>query len=147
MPDRLIIQDLTAECRLGLYEWEQEKPQPIGIDLELAVDAARAARRDSVGDAIDYARLVTSVKELAQRRSFRLLETLAESIASLILQKFDTNQVRVRVKKRALPGVDYAAVEVERTRRGVLRPRTAARRSPARHGFSERRAVERARRV
>ena len=128
MPDRLIIQDLAAECRLGLHEWEQEKPQPIWIDLELTVDAARAARRDSVEDTIDYARLVTAVKTLAQRQSFRLLETLADSIASLILQEFDTTQVRVRVKKRALPAVDYAAVEVERPLRRSLKAGRGARR-------------------
>ena len=131
MADTLILKDVTAECRLGVFEWEQEKPQTIWMDLELAIDAARAARRDEVADAVDYGRLVTSIKQLAQGRSFKLLETLAETIASMVLQEFQTTRVKVRVKKRALPGIDYAAVEVERTRRVLpLRhsPRMSARR-------------------
>ena len=130
MPDRLMIQELTAECRLGVYEWEQEKLQTVWIDLELAIDSARVAKTDDVKDAIDYGRLVTSVKQLAQEKSYRLLETIAEAIASLILSQFETSEVRVRVKKRALPGIGYAAVEVERKavrRRGIAR-RDAGRR-------------------
>ena len=58
-----------------------------------------------------------------------VLQRLGEPM--FLLEEFRVPQVRVRVKKRALPGIDYAAVEVERTRRGVLRPE-AARRSPER---------------
>ncbi len=126
--DRFIIEGIEAECRLGVYEWEQEKPQPIWIDLELAIDAKRASARDDMRDAVDYAALVASVREEAQRRPIKLLETLTETIASLVLEQFGTPWVRVRVKKRALPGIGYAAVEVERTvaaRRPVRRLRAA----------------------
>ena len=114
MPDKLIIKDLTASCRIGVFEWEQQTPQPIWVDLELAIDASRAAAKDDLHDAIDYGRLVTAVKQHAEHHRFRLLETLAEGIAQLVLKEFNAPQVLVRVKKRALPGVDYAAVEVVR---------------------------------
>ena len=114
MPDRLVIQDLSASCRLGISEWEQEKPQTIWIDLELAIDASRAARRDEVGSTIDYARLVDSVKRVVEARPYRLLETVAEHVAALVLEQFETRKVMVRVRKRALEGIGYAAVEVER---------------------------------
>lgn len=122
MPDRLILQDLTAECRLGVYERERETPQPIWIDVELSIDAKRAAAQDDVKDAVDYAALVAAVRELAQAKPYRLLETLAETIAGLVLERWRTDRVRVRVKKRALEGLGYAAVEVERD---TARPRRA----------------------
>lgn len=131
MADALILRDVTAECRLGVFDWEQEQPQTVWIDLELAIDAARAAQRDEVADAVDYGRLVTSVRQLLQGRTFRLLETLAEAIASMILQEFQTARVRVRAKKRALPGIDYAAVEIERTRRRARRRAAGRRRADA----------------
>ncbi len=125
--DRLVIADLTVQCRLGIEEWEQEKPQPIQIDLELAIDAARAAKTDDVQESVDYGRLVTAVRELAERKPYRLMETLAEEIASLILAQFVIPRVLVRVKKRALPGIDYAAVEIERARRPSARRGVEAR--------------------
>ena len=126
MSDRLILQDIEASCRLGVYEWEQTTPQPVWIDLELAIDAVRAAASDQVGEAVDYAALVAAVRELAQRQRYRLLETLAEAISSLMLTRFKTRWVRVRVKKRALEGMGYAAVEIER-RAGRRRVRVAVR--------------------
>ncbi len=117
MADHLIIRELVAECRLGVSEAEQEKPQPVWIDLELEIDAARAARRDAVSDAVDYAALASAVKRVVGDKPYHLLETLAEDVAALILERFATEQVFVRIKKRALPGIDYAAVEIVRSRR------------------------------
>jgi dihydroneopterin aldolase len=114
MPDRLLIADLEVSCRLGVFDWEQANPQPIWIDLEVGIDAAKAAKHDDVKDALDYARLVSLVRTLAEQHPFRLMETLAEIVAEGIRREFHEPYVRVRVKKRALPGVGYAAVEIER---------------------------------
>ena len=114
MTDTLSIQDLSADCRIGVFDWEQAQPQTIWIDLALAIDAAKAAERDDVVATVDYGRLVTSVRSLVQGKPYRLLETMAEEIATLILREFPTAQVRVRVKKRALPGVEHAEVEIVR---------------------------------
>ena len=124
MADTLRIQDLAAECRIGVTEEERAAPQTIWVDLELAVDAARAAARDDVRSTVDYAALVGSVRELAQSRPYRLLETMAEEVASLVLGESGTSWVRVQVRKRALAGIGYAAVAVERT---AARPRAARR--------------------
>ncbi|PIQ83831.1 MAG: dihydroneopterin aldolase [Candidatus Omnitrophica bacterium CG11_big_fil_rev_8_21_14_0_20_63_9] len=131
MPDRLIISDLEAQCRIGVFEWERAQPQPIWIDLELPIDAARAAERESVEDTVDYARLVQAVKRVAEERTYRLMETLAEAVAQAVVQEF-APRVSVRVKKRALPGIAYAAVEVERV--GQRRARVARRRVRGRVG-------------
>ena len=88
MPDRLIIADLEVSCRLGVFDWEQAHTQPVWIDLELAIDAARAAAHDDVKDALDYARLVSMVKIVAEQQPFRLMETLAEMAAEAIRREF-----------------------------------------------------------
>ena len=123
MSDRLLLHDIEAACRLGVYESEQATPQPIWIDLELPIDAAKAAASDDVSDALDYAAIVTAVREVAQARSYRLLETFAETVAMLIVERWKVAAVRVTVRKRALKGIGYAAVEIERRanrdRRGV----------------------------
>ena len=123
MTDKLIINNLTAKCQIGLTEEERATPQTIWIDLELAVDAAKAALRDRVEDAVDYAELISEVQATAQRAPYNLLETLADHLAILILGRFKVPWVRVKVKKRALPGIDHAAVEVERCLARALRSR------------------------
>ena len=117
MPDRLILHDVAISCRLGVQEWERRTPQSVWIDLELAIDAGRAASTDDVRQTVDYAQLITAIKELAQAQPYQLMETLADKIASLALRQSGAPRVRVQVKKRALAEVGYAAVEVERTAR------------------------------
>ena len=130
MPDTLTLHEITIECRIGVEEWERAIPQPIWVDLELSIDAARAARRDDVRQAVDYGRVVAAVIEVARSESYRLIETFAEAIASRVLAEFSVPRVRVRVRKKALPGLGYAAVEVERA--------TARRRVRARAGSAGR---------
>ena len=114
MGDLLTIADIVAECRLGVYDWEQRTPQTVWIDLELEIDARRASTTDRVDDAVDYGRLVTVVKEVAGAKPYGLMETLAEAIASTVLNAFPTPAVLVRITKKALPGIGYAAVEIRR---------------------------------
>lgn len=115
--DKLIIRGLTAKCRLGVTEEERAAPQHVVIDLELAIDAAKAAQGDNVADTVDYAALAAAVLQLASQRPVRLLETLTESIARLAIERFYVKQATVRVTKRALPGIDGATVEITRTSR------------------------------
>lgn len=114
--DTLTIAGLSAECRLGVTEQERLRAQTVRIDLELSIDAAKAASRDDVRDAVDYAQLVGYVRGLAEERERRLIETLAEQIAAGVLKRFGPAEVQVRVAKRALPGIDHAAVSIRRTR-------------------------------
>ena len=114
MSDKLIIHGLTAQCRIGLTEEERASAQTVWVDLELSIDAAKAAERDDVRDAVDYAELVSAVRRCAEGRPVALLETLAEELAGLVLHEFQTPQVLVRVTKRALPGIEAATVEIQR---------------------------------
>ena len=129
--DQLTISNLTAKSQIGVTEEERSTPQTVWIDLTLAIDAAVAARRDRIEDTIDYAALVAEVRDIAQRTPYRLLETLAEHIATVATGRFKVPEIRVKVKKRALAGIDYAAVEIVRTRGARRRTRRFGRRIPA----------------
>jgi dihydroneopterin aldolase len=114
MADRLILSEIAVDCRLGVYEWEQKNPQTVWIDIEAVIDVPKAAATDDVKDAVDYAELVASVRKLAQGKSYRLMETLAEDAAALVLGLTRSPWVRLRVKKKALTDVGFAAVDVVR---------------------------------
>ena len=125
MPDLLHIHQLTTEVRIGVSGVERATRQPLWLDLELVIDAKRAARQDDVREAVDYAALVAGVKDLVEQASYHLLETLAEEVAAYVLGAFDPPEVVVRVTKRALPEIESAMVEVRRQRHSSRRIRTA----------------------
>jgi dihydroneopterin aldolase len=99
----------------GLDEVERREGQRFLYDLWLEVDDA--ALSDRIEDAVDYREVVDAVRELSDRRRFKLLEPLAAAVAEMLLARFELEGVRVRVRKPdvALP-VAYSAVSLERRR-------------------------------
>ena len=122
MVDRIFLSGIRVVARHGVTAEERARPQEFEIDLVCATDASLAARTDELSATVDYARLRAIAVAVAERGSFRLLETLAERIAVAILDEVRAPWLRVRVTKLHPPGVGVpASVEIERGA-GVLAP-------------------------
>ncbi|MBK8163711.1 MAG: dihydroneopterin aldolase [Gammaproteobacteria bacterium] len=115
--DTIYLSDLKIDTVIGIFEWERRVKQTVSIDLEMSTDVARAARTDSIDDALDYKAVAKAVIEFVENSSFQLVETLAERVAELIIRQFGVVQVRLRVNKRgAIRGARDVGVMIERTR-------------------------------
>ena len=114
MSDWLKIHDLVVECKIGVFDWERNEAQKMWVDLEIPVDARKAAATDDLKHALDYGALVTAIRNTVQHRTYKLIETMAEDIAAIAVMQFHAPQVSVRVKKRSLPGVGEAVIEIVR---------------------------------
>jgi dihydroneopterin aldolase len=112
------LKALRVECILGIYEHERRQKQTVLVDVEVDYDFAAAAASDAIADAVDYDGIATAVAELADRRKFRLIETLAEETAGMLLARLSAvRTVRLEVRKpAAVPAADCSFVRVERRR-------------------------------
>lgn len=118
--DRLFLRGLAVPCIIGFIEWERRVKQTVVLDLELPADCAHAARTDEVADSIDYKKVAKRVIGFVEASEFKLVETLAERVAALILAEFGVAWVRVAVNKPgAIRGSRDVGVEIERTRAGT----------------------------
>ncbi len=116
-PDRIFLRGLAVDCVIGFIEWERRIKQTVVIDLELPVDCRAAAVRDEVDDTLDYKKVAKRVIAFVEASEFRLVETLAERMAQLILAEFAVEWVRVSVNKPgAIRGSRDVGVSIERTR-------------------------------
>lgn len=112
--DRILIRNLLVRGILGINDWERERRQDILINLEIERDLRPAAASDEVADALNYRSLAKAVIAHVEASSYRLVETLAESIASLCLQQ-GAVRIKVRVEKPgALRFAESVGVEIER---------------------------------
>ena len=104
----------------GVNPAEQELGQRFVVDLEVQRDLRPAGLSDDPGDTLSYVHLYRLVKEVAEGPSRRLLESLAETISQRVLDEFDVDAVKVRVRKPEAPIkgsiLAYAGVEVYRRR-------------------------------
>jgi dihydroneopterin aldolase len=114
--DRIIIRDLNIETIIGLYPWEQVARQNLLLDIDLTTDIRRAAANDDLEYAVDYSAVCSQVTALAHHGGFKLIETLAERIATMILQEFSVSWVRVAVYKLdVMTQVKRVGIEIERS--------------------------------
>ena len=117
MADRILLQGIQFYGYHGVYDEERRLGQRFLVDVELCLDLTGAEGWDDVSLAVDYSQVYAVVLEVGTRQQFKLLETLAARIASLLLERFPIRQVTVRATKPAppLPGM-LGGVSVEVTR-------------------------------
>ena len=122
--DRIFLRGLTAECIIGFIDWERRVKQTVVVDLELPVDCARAAASDEVADTVDYKRVSKRVIAYIEASEFRLVETLAQRLAMVLLEEFALDWVRVSLNKPgAIRSSRDVGVLIERRRGDPARPR------------------------
>lgn len=113
--DIIFIHELRIETLIGIYEWEQQTPQTIQLDLEVGLRGEHAAHSGKIGDTIDYSRIVGRIEQLFKDRHHALLEQAGEAIAELIMGEFKAPWVKVSIAKLgALRNVKRLGVTIER---------------------------------
>ncbi|MBL6749762.1 MAG: dihydroneopterin aldolase [Nevskia sp.] len=115
--DSILIEGLQVRTIIGVHAWEQHQPRPLLLDLELGIDLRNAAASDRLRDAVDYKAVADELIAFAAAREFRLLETLAESIARLLFERHPILWLRLAIgKPGAVPEARNVAVRIERRR-------------------------------
>ena len=116
--DIVFLRRLRLDVLVGVYEHERQAPQPVYLDLEMAADVKRAAASDQLADALDYAAVAEALAEYAAGTGFRLVESLAEGCAELVLRRFPVRWLRLTLHKPgALETAESAGLVIERGRR------------------------------
>ena len=115
--DKVTITRLAVETVIGIHAWERRVRQRLLVDLEVATDIAQVAAADDIALGVDYSALSDRVGEFIREGSYRLLETLAEETAAMILAEFEVEWLRLKVDKPgAVPAADSVGVVIERSR-------------------------------
>ena len=115
--DRVFLRGLTAECVIGFIDWERRVKQTVVVDLELPVDCRQAAVSDDVTDTVDYKKVSKRVLAFIEASEFKLVETLAQRLALLILEEFGVEWIRLSINKPgAIRNSRDVGVSIERSR-------------------------------
>lgn len=107
--DIVFIEQLTVITTIGVYDWEQTISQKLAFDIEMAWDNRQAASSDDVNDCLSYADVSEAVISHVSGGRFALVERVAEEVAQLLLTRFNSPWVRLKVSK---PGAVAQAANV-----------------------------------
>ena len=105
--DKLILRELHFVARHGVLPIETENSQHFSATLELELPLGPAGTADRLDQTIDYCAVQAVVREIIEGSHKRLIETLAESVASRLLTAFPLlPAVTVEITKPR-PPVDF----------------------------------------
>ena len=114
--DIVFIENLKFQASIGVWEWEARIKQNLVVDLWLGTDIKKAAETDELEYAVNYKSVSIRISELINGRRYKLIETVAEEIASTVLSEFDVTWCKVKVSKpRAVERSRNVGVMIERT--------------------------------
>jgi len=120
MSDHILIHDRAVDCVIGIHPWERAHPQRLFLDVEMTFDVRAAAADDDFTRTVDYDAASQGIERIAVAGQFQLIETLAERVASWLLETTPITAVTVRVRKpQALNKAAWAGVEIHRRRGGA----------------------------
>ena len=113
--DKVYIKNLKVETIIGIFEWEREVKQIISVDIEMDFDNKKAASSDDIKDALDYKKVGKRVEVYIQNSKAKLVESLAEKVAKIILEEFPVSKlVLILSKPGALRGSESVGISITR---------------------------------
>lgn len=114
--DTILIEQLALSAHIGVPDAERAAPQRLTASLTLEVASDFRDLADDLEKTVDYYAVSQRVKALAAARPRKLIETLAEEIAALVLAEFSVAAVEVELRKFILPDTAHVAVRLRRER-------------------------------
>jgi dihydroneopterin aldolase len=113
--DIIFIHDLRIETIIGIYDWERQIKQIVGIDLDMGTDIRKAAANDAINDTLNYKAVAKRLIQFVGDSHFMLVETLGERIAETVLTEFQVPWLRLTLSKPgAVRGARDVGIIIER---------------------------------
>jgi len=107
---RVFVRGLRIEARIGVYDHERGRHQPLIVDVELTLGDQTVDRLD---DTVNYETVVARARANADVGHVELVEEYAERLARDCLEDPRVRRARVRAEKpEAIPGAEAAGCEV-----------------------------------
>lgn len=118
--DKIIVKNLKLYCYHGVNPEEKIDGQNFVFDIEAGVDLSLPCKTDNVDDTVSYAKIIKTVRRVAQSEKNDLLERVAQRVADELFAEFEKiNSLVITLKKPEAPikaDFDYVAVTIERAR-------------------------------
>lgn len=111
----ILIAGLRVETRIGVPDEERATAQEVEIDIRIQPARDFTEMGDDLAKTIDYAHVCERISQLAGERPRRLIETLADEVAGMIIAEFGARSVEVELRKFILPRTRHVAVRCVRS--------------------------------
>jgi FolB domain-containing protein len=114
-PDKVHIEQLDVFTRVGVPEEERANPQRLTVNISFWPYQQTSDLADHIERTVNYSTVAEQTKNFLRDQSVKLIETLAEGLASHLLKNFPIQKVTIELRKFALQDAKYVSITVSRT--------------------------------
>ncbi len=118
--DKIIVRGLKLFCYHGVNPEEKVDGQNFVFDIEAFLDLSLPCKTDNVDDTVSYAKIIKTVRRVAQSEKNDLLEYVSQRVVDALFEEFPMiEKINLTLKKPEAPikaDFDYVAVQIERAR-------------------------------
>jgi 7,8-dihydroneopterin aldolase/epimerase/oxygenase len=97
--DKIILEGIQLDVKVGTTEQERSLPQPCGLDLALEADLRRSGTSGDLHSSVDYVAVFNCVEKVCTNNTFTLLEEVGHQVCREILDTFRVSEVKLRLRK------------------------------------------------
>lgn len=99
-PCQLKVFGIEVACFLGYYDHEQLAPRSIIVDVEFVIQLdPNEVLRDELLNTLNYEKVASEVKRVANSQRFKLVETLCAQLLIALQQLKGVSDLKVAVTK------------------------------------------------
>ena len=110
------IKGLKIRTRIGVPDEERAGWQDLRVDVVMVPSGEFSSMNDEIAATVDYHAVCEEVGRLAETGSRHLIETLADEIADLVLERHGAKEVTVKIHKFILPQTEWVGVELRKSK-------------------------------
>ena len=114
-PDEIHIEQLDVFTRVGVPEEERAKPQRLSVSISFWPYQQTRDLADNIEGTVNYSAVAEETKNFLRDQSLKLIETLAEVLASHLLKSFPIQKITIELRKFALEDAKYVSITLTRT--------------------------------
>jgi 7,8-dihydroneopterin aldolase/epimerase/oxygenase len=117
--DKILLEGIRLEIRVGTTEQERSEPQLCGLDLVVEADLKEAGCSGELRHTVDYAAIFRFIEAHCSQNSFTLLEEVGQQLCDRIFDQCPVNSIKLRIRKLKpfSSRLKCIGIELKRTRK------------------------------
>ncbi|PPI86456.1 dihydroneopterin aldolase [Candidatus Pantoea edessiphila] len=113
--DIIFIEQLVIFTTIGIYDWEQKIKQKLIIDVEMIWDTQLSKNKNNIDNYLNYSEVSEAILTYLNNNHFLLIEKVAEEVASLLMNRFNSPGVYIKVSKpNAIAQAKQVGIKIKR---------------------------------
>src|SRR5437899_11491638 len=113
--DRIHIEQLELSARVGVPEKERSTPQRLTVSISFWPYYEQRDMADHIDNTVNYSIVAEETKNLLRDQSTSLIETLADLLATRLLNTFRIQKIPVQLRDFPLDDAKPVGVRATRT--------------------------------